>query len=344
MFVEPYNAFVSASLEQRSTQTKNAALKVFILHDNEPWLGPFREAFARLGIEHEEWDLGQGGSFDLNSPPPEGIFFNRVSPSSHTRGARFSLEYATSVLEWLELYGRRIINGPSALQMELSKARQQSRLEAHGIKTPRTVFVTGTGEARNERLLAAARENFTDGGFLVKINRGGSGSGVELFNSVAELEMFLEAGMLEEALDATYLVQEFIQAPDRTVTRCEFVGGKLVYGVRIDTSEGFHLCPADACERPQKSKGPKFQIVPEMERHPLVPFYESFLQKYNIEVAGIELVTDSEGNAYTYDCNSNTNYNTATEVRAFGENNERGAAFKLAQYLLQLIEAETIKA
>ena len=31
------------------------------------------------------------------------------------------------------------------------------------------------------------------------------------------------------------------------ITRAEFVGGRFLYAVEVDTSSGFELCPADAC-------------------------------------------------------------------------------------------------
>ena len=117
------------------------------------------------------------------------------------------------------------------------------------------------------------------------------------------------------------------------ITRAEFVGGRFVYAVEVDTSDGFELCPADACAVGDAAcpatEGPsaKFTIIddidPDLKRR-----YEAFLTANDIGVAGIEFVTDSAGTVYTYDVNTNTNYNADAESRA-----GRSAMATLAGYL-----------
>ena len=41
--------------------------------------------------------------------------------------------------------------------------------------------------------------------------------------------------------------------------------------------------------------------------------YEKFLAANNIEIAGIEIIIDEEGKIWTYDVNTNTNYNPLAE-------------------------------
>ena len=83
------------------------------------------------------------GTFDLAAPPPAGVFYNRMSASSHTRDHRYSAELTAAVLAWLTRWGRRVVNGSGALDLEISKVRQYAALERHGIATPRTVLVAG---------------------------------------------------------------------------------------------------------------------------------------------------------------------------------------------------------
>jgi hypothetical protein len=73
--------------------------------------------------------------------PPEGIFYNRMSASSHTRGHRYAPEFAGVVLAWLKCHGRVVVNGERALQLELSKVAQYEALKAFGITTPDTIAV-----------------------------------------------------------------------------------------------------------------------------------------------------------------------------------------------------------
>src|SRR3546814_3523558 len=65
--------------------------KIHVLHENPDWLPPLAAALDRTGAPWDEWFLVEH-AFDLSTPPPEGIFYNRMSASSHTRGHRFSPE------------------------------------------------------------------------------------------------------------------------------------------------------------------------------------------------------------------------------------------------------------
>lgn len=80
---------------------------------------------------------------DLTTEPPEGVFYNRMSASSHTRDHRFAPELAGSVLAWLEMHQRTVLNGSRALHLEISKVNQYTALEKNGIKTPKTIGAVG---------------------------------------------------------------------------------------------------------------------------------------------------------------------------------------------------------
>ena len=41
--------------------------------------------------------------------------------------------------------------------------------------------------------------------------------------------------------------------------------------------------------------------------------FEKFISKNGIEIAGIEYITDQKGEIYTFDVNTNTNYNSVAE-------------------------------
>ena len=132
-------------------------MQIHVIHENAAWLTPLAQALDGEGLPWCDWFLDRG-VFDLSRPPPEGVFYNRMSASSHTRDHRFAAELTAGVLAWLAGHGRRIVNGPRALDLEISKARQYAALEAAGIRTPRTVLVAG-----REALAAAAREHFGAG-------------------------------------------------------------------------------------------------------------------------------------------------------------------------------------
>src|SRR5437867_2520387 len=216
-------------------------MHIHVIHENAAWLEPLARALDGEGLPWREWFLSEG-TFDLSEPPPEGVFYNRMSASSHTREHRYAAELTAAVLAWLEQHGRRVVNGGRALDLEISKARQYAALEAGGIRTPDTVLVAG-----KELLVAAARQRFAEGSFILKPNRGGKGLGVRLFHTADALADYLDGADYEPPVDGLHLLQQYVRAPVPLITRAEFVGGRFMYAVEVDTSDGFELCPADVC-------------------------------------------------------------------------------------------------
>ncbi|WP_223595536.1 ATP-grasp domain-containing protein [Neobacillus bataviensis] len=289
--------------------------KVYIIHENSEWTIHLTKRLNELKVPYEEWHLDRG-RLDLSKEPPEGIFYNRMSASSHTRGHRFAPEFTAQVLAWLESYGRKVFNGTRALQLEVSKVIQYLELSKHGIKTPRTIAAVG-----KEQIVEAAAE-FAGIPFITKHNRAGKGLGVQLFQSIDALRSYVEGPSFEEPVDGVTLIQEYIQAQESFITRCEFIGGKFIYAVKVDTSEGFQLCPADACQigdlfcpAGDTVEKPKFQII-EGFNDPIINKYEQILSATHINVAGIEFIRNSTGEIFTYDINTNTNYNSDAEEKA----------------------------
>jgi hypothetical protein len=288
---------------------------IHVIHENAAWLEPLAAALDRQGLPWRDWFLDRG-VFDLSRPPPEGVFYNRMSASSHARDHRYAAELTASVLAWLEGHGRRVVNGGRALDLEISKARQYAALEGAGIRTPETVLVAG-----KELLVDAARQRFGGGPFILKPNRGGKGLGVRLFQSAEALADYLDSPGYEPPVDGLHLLQQYVRAPVPLITRAEFIGGHFIYAVEVDTSDGFELCPADVCSVGDafcpvgEEARAKFTIVDDIDPA-LKRRYEAFLAANGIDVAGIEFITDREGTVYTYDINTNTNYNPDAEARA----------------------------
>src|SRR5581483_1526629 len=103
---------------------------------------------------------------------------------------------------------------------------------------------------RHEIVPAAKRlaERLGPAPFITKHNRAGKGLGVRLFQSIAALEEYIASDAFEAPVDGITLIQQYIQATEPFITRVEFVGGRFLYAVRVDTSLGFELCPADVCQ------------------------------------------------------------------------------------------------
>ena len=218
-----------------------------MLHENAAWAAPLFDALERAALPYRDWHLAEG-VLDLTEAPPAGVFYNRMSASSHTRGHRFAPELTAALLAWLEGHGRRVLNGGRALQLELSKVAQYQALRRHGIRTPATIAAVG----RSALLEAAAR--FAGQRFITKHNRAGKGLGVRLFDDLAAFARHLDSAAFEPSVDGVTLIQQYVEAPEPFITRVEFIGRKLLYAVRVDTSAGFELCPADVCE-PAASAG-----------------------------------------------------------------------------------------
>ncbi|WP_144475888.1 RimK family alpha-L-glutamate ligase [Cytobacillus oceanisediminis] len=309
--------------------------EVYIIHENSEWTVHLTKRLEELGIPFEEWHLDEG-LLDLSKEPPEGIFYSRMSASSHTRGHRFAPEYSAQVLAWLEAHGRKVYNGSRALELEVSKVKQYLELNKHGVTTPRTIATVG-----KQQLLEAAKP-FEGRAFITKHNRAGKGLGVQLFQSIEALKAYVEGPSFKEPVDGITLIQEYIQSPESYITRCEFVGGEFVYAVKVDTSEGFELCPADACQigdlfcpvGEEVEEKPKFQVI-EGFKDRVIEKYKRVLESNNIQVAGIEFIRNETGEIFTYDINTNTNYNSDAEARA-----GKYGMLELAKFLESQLVAE----
>ncbi|MDD9147424.1 MULTISPECIES: ATP-grasp domain-containing protein [unclassified Sporolactobacillus] len=290
--------------------------KIYLIHENDDWTRHLTARLDELHLPYESWFLSEG-LVDLTAEPPEGIFYSRMSASSHTRGHRFAPELAEGVFAWLEHHGRTVFNGSRALRLEVSKINQYTALQAHGFLTPKTIGAVG-----KQNILAAAHR-LGPVPFITKHNRAGKGLGVQLFKSINSLKDYLYSERYEEPIDGITLIQEYIRPPESFITRAEFVGGKFIYAVRVDTSEGFELCPADSCQindafcpvGTEAEVKPKFRIIENFDE-PIIARYEAFLKDQQIAVAGIEFIRDSDGTLYTYDINTNTNYNSEAEAEA----------------------------
>jgi hypothetical protein len=236
------------------------------------------------------------------------------------------------VLAWLTGHGRRVVNGSRALDLEISKARQYAALEAAGIRTPKTVLVAG-----RDLLVGAADRHFAGNPVILKPNRGGKGLGVRLFQTAEALAGYTASAEYEAPVDGLHLLQQYVRSPDTLITRAEFIGGRFLYAVQVDTSDGFELCPADVCVvgdafcpvGPGGAGAPraKFTIIDDIDAA-LKQRCEAFLAANDIEIAGIEFIRDLDGAVYTYDVNTNTNYNPDAEAVA-----GRSAMTALARFL-----------
>jgi len=283
-------------------------VKVHVLHENPDWYAPLGAAFDAAGVPHEQWLLGDG-LLDLDDLPAAGVFWSRMSASSHTRRHPYAKDHARAVLGWLESHGRRVVNGRRALELEVSKAVQLSALRAAGFDVPRTLAVAATAE-----LPAAARK--LSAPLICKHNQGGKGLGVRLFSGHDEFDAYLASPEYLAPVDGITLLQEYLPAAEPLITRVEIVGGAFVYAITADTARGgFELCPADACAV-DAEPGPALFALREGFDNPIIGRYLDFARRQGIEIAGFEFIETTDGRLVTYDVNTTTNYNAEIEAVA----------------------------
>ena len=284
--------------------------KIYVIHENDEWLIPLRESLKKINAPYEEWHMNKV-KFDYKKTPPEGIFYNRMSASSHSRGHRYAPENTKNLLSWLEEKNKRIINNSRALELEISKKEQYIELKKFDIKFPNTYY------ANNKKEIIEKSKNFNKP-FITKHNRGGKGLGVKYFENTFDLEKYINNNF-EDSIDGITLLQEYISSDPQVITRVEFVNGKFLYAVQVDASDGFELCPADSCNVegefcPTNPDGNKFMIIKDYKNIEIKK-YENLLKSNGIEIAGIEYIKGKDGTHYTYDINTNTNYNPLAEEK-----------------------------
>jgi len=290
--------------------------KIYVIHENDEWLIPLRNSFKKINAPFVEWHMDKV-NIDYKKSPPDGVFYNRMSASSHSRGHRYAPENTKDVLGWLEKDNKRIVNNSRALELEISKQKQYEELKKFNIKFPKTY------SAENKKEITEKSKNFNKP-FITKHNRGGRGLGVKYFKNTTELEKYVNDKNFEDSIDGITLLQEYIDSDPKVITRAEFVKGKFLYAVQVDASDGFELCPADPCNIkdkfcPTNPDGNKFMILKDYKNSEIKK-YEDLLKSNGIEIAGIEYIKSKDGTHYTYDINTNTNYNSIAERK----NNSKG--------------------
>jgi len=289
-------------------------MNAHILYENPDWLPPLVRGLEAEGFDvvlHEVWQ----GAIRLDEAPPKGVWINRMSPSSHTRGHTQSVALMREILAWLESHGSKVVNGSAAFRLEVSKLQQDLALKRYGIKTPRTV-----GGVGKDALVELAKT--FSGPFITKHNQGGKGLGIELFEGTDAFIQHLESPNFDPGPDHVTVLQQYIKPAEPFITRVEIVGDQFLYAMRSATTDGFELCPSDACQIPKLTEScpvdgsSKFTLAPITADDPLVQKYIQMCKGEGLMIAGIEFVQDSSGERYTYDINGTTNYNSAVALEA----------------------------
>ena len=285
-----------------------------VFHEHPDWFRPLFAELERRGLPYERIHAARHRFDPSAADAPWRLVVNRASPSAHLRGGRQTTFHTLHWLRHLERLGVPVVNGSEAYALEISKATQLDLLAGLELPFPRAVAINDPSEAP----VAARGLRFP---VLVKANVGGSGAGIERFDTPEALAEAAAAGRLELGVDGTALVQE--QAPLRGghITRVETLGGKFLYAIDVYPETGsFDLCPADACQTVDgaalvrgacaidaPARGLRVEAA-----HPgpeIVEAVERIARAARLDVGGVEyLIDDRDGRPYFYDVNALSNF------------------------------------
>ena len=293
-----------------------------VLFEHPEWQKPLWNALDRRGVNYTAVDLKRA-AFDPDELPAATLYFNQSSPSAYVRGNTRAVPLALSLMRSLELAGARVLNGSRAFSLELSKSAQYALLRQLGIAHPRSLaFNDAETAVANWRLGWPA---------LLKPEQGGSGARMFLLNSAHELLRLLRDQPDLWLPDNLLLLQEYFPVdPARGIVRMEFLGGKLLYAMRVVSHGAFNLCPSEACNPEAGEGGDSHCAIPAAAPAKPVEFYpypevtaaaiasgEAIMAAGGLEVGGIEYLEAADGRLVFYDVNANSNLR-APIGQAFG--------------------------
>jgi glutathione synthase/RimK-type ligase-like ATP-grasp enzyme len=291
-----------------------------VLFEHPEWQKPLFAALERRGVRFGKYDLKEG-AFDPALSPKARLYFNQASPSAYVRGNGRAVPFALALMRSLELSGARVLNGSRAFALELSKSAQVALMQKLGIAHPRTLAFNDVDTA-----LAQWGDEWPA---LLKPEQGGSGARMYLLRSPDELRQLLRDQPNLWLPDNLLLLQEYIAVdPAQGIVRMEFLGGELLYAMRVVSHGSFNLCPSEVCN--PGDGGDSHCAIPDtkpaapVEFHPYpgvpsaaVEAGKRIMAAGGLDVGGIEYLEADDGRLVLYDVNANSNLR-APIARAFG--------------------------
>jgi glutathione synthase/RimK-type ligase-like ATP-grasp enzyme len=296
------------------------AVDLVVIHEHPEWQKPLFSALGRRGIAFEPFDL-KAAAFANDELPTARLYFNQASPSAYVRGNTRAVPLALAYMRTLERRGARVLNGADVFALELSKSAQATLLHTLGIDTPRSVTFNDVGALRR------TAHGLTWPAVL-KPDQGGSGARIQVVSSMDEVEAVFAGNPDVWLPDNLFLLQEYLpHDPEHGIIRLEFLGGELLYAMRVKTHGRFNLCPSPVCnpddgdavcEVPAAVPAPPVEFYP----YPAVPreaveTATRIVRAARLDVGGIEYLETPDGRRVFYDINANSNLRPSV-AEAFG--------------------------
>lgn len=303
---------------------KPSSPDLIVIHEHPEWQKPLFAALERRGIAFEPYDV-KSAAFANDEELRAPLYFNQASPSAYVRGNTRAVPLALAYMRTLERLGARVLNGADVFALELSKSVQAALLHAIGIDTPLSfTFNEPTAlRAHAERLAWPA---------VLKPDQGGSGARIQVVDSIEQVEEIFRRDPSVWLPDNLFLLQEYLpHDPEQGIVRLEFVGGRLLYAMRVKTHGRFNLCPSPVCN-PGDGEGEGVCEIPAHEpvAAPPVEFYPypevppeavatatRIVEAAGLDIGGIEYLETTDGRRVFYDINANSNLRPSI-AEAFG--------------------------
>jgi glutathione synthase/RimK-type ligase-like ATP-grasp enzyme len=294
---------------------------IVVIHEHPEWQKPLFAALEGRGLAYAAFDLKQAAFSNLESPSAK-VYFNQASPSAYVRGNTRAVPLALAYMRTLERLGARVLNGADVFALELSKSAQATLLRTLGIDTPWSITFNDV----------TALHAYADGirwPAILKPDQGGSGARIHVVESLAHVESIFAADPSVWLPDNLFLLQEYLpHDPEQGIVRLEFLGGELLYAMRVKTHGRFNLCPSPVCN-PEDGEGaceiPAAQgLAPPVEFYPYldvpseaVETAKRIVRAARLDVGGIEYLETRDGRRVFYDVNANSNLRPSVAA-AFG--------------------------
>ena len=309
-----------------------------VLYEHPEWQKPLFAALDKRGVRFQAFDITRA-AFTNDAPPDARLYFNQASPSAYIRGNTRAVPLGLAYMRTLERLGARVLNGADVFALELSKSAQAAMLHALGIDTPRSITFNDPEALRRyaDRITWPA---------VLKPDQGGSGARIQVVQSLDEVEAIFRRDPGVWLPDNLFLLQEYLpHDPEQGIVRLEFLGGELLYSMRVKTHGRFNLCPSPVCN-PDDGSGvceiPGEQDGPPVEFHPYLDVPGEAVQSAlrivrtaRLDIGGIEYLETPDGRRVFYDVNANSNLRPSVAA-AFGfDPFERVVEFLIAQLQLQ---------
>jgi glutathione synthase/RimK-type ligase-like ATP-grasp enzyme len=295
-----------------------------VLHEHPEWQKPLFAALARRGVAFDAYDVTHA-AFSNVEPLRAPLYFNQASPSAYIRGNTRAVPLALAYMRSLERLGARVLNGADVFALELSKSAQATLLRTLDIDCPHSITF-------NDPAALRAYTSQIRWPALLKPDQGGSVARIQVVESLDEVDAVFARDPGIWLPDNLFLLQEYLpHDPDRGIVRLEFLGGELLYAMRVVTHGRFNLCPSPVCNPDDGAEGAcelpgtgaiieappvEFYPFPDVPRD-AVATAQRIVRAAGLDVGGIEYLDTTDGRRVFYDINANSNLRPSVAA-AFG--------------------------